>query len=157
MKQYFRKFVELFILVAVIVLAVLLIMKICSDASAKKQSDEELLNTQNEYEYFCKKSTEFIKNLKSKIEESIGTKVELAETGSLKDIDIYFVVKQDEQYKYVVEQYVDNTQKFKIVEDESKEAKYILSVDVLGFKDCLYTNIANYNVDKDGNVEYIDN
>lgn len=157
MKQVFIGLVRFLSVLVIIGLTILLVLKIKEDTLEIKKLDEEAQNIQIESEYYINLAMSNLDEVKGDIEKDINAEVELADTGALSQIDIYFVTKVDNQYKYIVKKQIDGVEKYAIAENSSEDGKYILSVEALGLKDTIYTKIENYNVDKDGLITYVNN
>lgn len=156
MKQVFICIFKVLSILGVIALTVLLVLKIGRDTLEIKKIDERDQNIQIESEYYINLAMSTLDEIKGEIEKDINTEIELADTGSLAQIDIYFVAKIEDEYRYIVQTEIDGVQKFAISKDNNEEGKYILSLDSLGIKDNIYTKIENYNVNKNGLITYID-
>lgn len=155
MKKFLRTLGILILVNIIIAITVFLVLKIKDDTIAEKNKDIENQNIQVESEYMCENATQKLSTIIEKIETSIDAKVEIADIGSLSDIDIYFVVNQNEDYKYIVKQTIDGKEEFKIAENDENDAKYIVSLDKIGLDNCIYTNLKNYTIDKEGNITYV--
>ena len=155
MKQFFIGLFRFLGILVIIGLTVLLVLEIKEDTLEIKKLDEEAQNIQIESEYYINLAMSNLDEVKGDIEKDINAEVELADTGALSQIDIYFVTKVDNQYRYIVKRQVDGVDKFVIAQDSNEDGKYILSLEALGLKDNIYTKIENYNVDKDGLITYV--
>lgn len=142
------------IVIGVLVITILLGIKIVKDTKEIKIYSEESLNKEAEVQYFIDTITSKLNKIKSQIEQDIGQEVELADTGTINKIDIYFVTKVNGEYKYIVDSNVDGNQKFEIVGDDATQGKYIINPNDLGLENCILTDINRYSITKDGTVEY---
>ena len=142
------------IVIGVLVITILLCIKIVKDTKEIKIYSEESLNKEAEAQYFIDTITSKLNKIKSQIEQDIGQEVELADTGTINKIDIYFVTKVNGEYKYIVDSNVDGNQKFEIVSDNATQGKYIINPSDLGLENCILTDVNGYSITKDGTVEY---
>lgn len=141
-------------IVILVTLAVFIGFKIVKDVNAEKSKDIENINVQNEQEYICSVASENLKNIKEAIEKDIGKSVEVADTGSLDAIDIYFVVKEENTYKYITKIKEEENEKYQISQDNENDARYIVPINKLGIDICVYTELKDYMINKDGNITY---
>ncbi len=105
----------------------------------------------------CDNATQKLNSIVEKIESNIDAEIEIADIGSLSDIDIYFVTKQDNEYKFIVKESIDGKESFRVAEDNENDAKYIVSLDRIGIDNCIYTDLKDYSIDKEGNITYLNN
>ena len=157
MKKFVISLLRVLIVVAILILTVLLVVKIRKDTLAEKEKQEYIENVRVESESICKFANEQFNKIKEAVKKDVNKNIVLADTGNLTKIDLYFVVEENGNYKYVVRKKVDDKDKYAVAEDNSQEGKYIISIDALGIKNCVYTNIDNYCIDEDGIITYIDN
>ncbi len=136
------------------ILAAFIIIRLVKDVNYEKTQDVNNMNIQSEQKYICSIASENLKNIKDEIEKDIGKKVEIADTGSLDAIDIYFVVKEDNTYKYVVKTKEDEMEKYKVAQNNEEDARYIIPINNLGIDICVYTELKDYVIDKNGNITY---
>lgn len=155
MKKFLRALGILILINVIIAITVFMILKIKDDTLAEKNKDIDRQNAKVESEYVCDNATQKLKTIIEKIEDSIDAKIEVADIGSLDCIDIYFVTKQDNNYKFIVKETIDGRETFKISEDNENDAKYIVPLDKIGMDNCIYTEISNYSIDKKGNITYL--
>lgn len=141
-------------IVVLITLAVFIGIKLVRDVNIEKSKDIDNMNIQSEQEYICSIATRNLKDIKDSIENDIGKKIEIADTGSLDAIDIYFVVKEENTYKYITKIKENDIDKYKISQDNENDARYIIPINKLGIDVCVYTELKDYIVDKDGNITY---
>lgn len=141
-------------IVVLITLAVFIGIKLVRDVNIEKSKDIDNMNIQSEQEYICSIATRNLKDIKDSIEKDIGKKIEIADTGSLDAIDIYFVVKEENKYKYITKIKENDIDKYKISQDNENYARYIIPINKLGIDVCVYTELKDYIVDKDGNITY---
>ena len=152
MKKFVINLLRVLIVVAILILTVLLVVKVKKDTLAEKEKQEYIENVRVESESICKVANEQFNKIKE-----VDKNIVIADTGNLTKIDLYFVVEENGNYKYVVRKKVDDKDKYAVAEDNAQEGKYIISIDALGIKNCVYTNIDNYCIDEDGIITYIDN
>ncbi len=155
MKKVFVSIVRIIIIFVIILLGVLLVFKIKNDTIIEKQNDELDQNVQAESEYIIENAMGKLSEIKDMIQEDIGQNVELADSGNITNIDIYFVVKDGESYKYIVKKNEDGEEKFAIAQSSNEEGRYIISTESLGFDDCIYTSAQDYNIDDSGVITYM--
>lgn len=155
MKKFLRTLGILILVNIIIAITVFLTLKIKDDTIVEKNKDIEKQNIKVESEYMCENATQKLSAIIEKIETSIDAKIEIADIGSLSDIDIYFVTKKDEEYKYIVKETIDGKDNFKVAENNEDEARYIVSLDKIGIDNCIYTYLRNYIIDKQGNITYL--
>lgn len=154
MKNFLKTITIVLVIIVLIFLGVLLGIKLKNDTLKEKEKDIEAQNIQAEAEYLCDVSNSKLKAIKEEIEKDIELEIEIADIGSLNNTDIYFVVKVDNEYKYIVKEQQENQEKFKVAQDNDEEAKYIVPIKTLELDTCLYTNLKNYNIDKEGKITY---
>lgn len=140
--------------IILVLLAILVVIKLARDFNAEKSKDIDYINVINEQEYICLNGTKNIENIKDEIEKDIGKKVEIADTGSLDVIDIYFVVKDGNTYKYITKIKENEIEKFEIAQDTEKDARYIVPINKIGIDVFVYTEPKDYTIDKYGNITY---
>lgn len=141
-------------IIVLVTLAVFIGFKLVKDVNTEKAKDIENMNIQNEQEYICSIASENLKNIKDTIEKDIGKTVEVADIGSLDAVDIYFVVKEGNTYKYITKIREDENEKYQISQDNENDARYIVPVSKLGIDVCVYTELKDYMINKDGNITY---
>lgn len=154
MKKFLNIFFTIIGVIILVGLAVLLGIKLKNDTLTEKNSDIEEQNVQAESEYLCQISNENIENLIEIIKKDVNLDIEVADIGSLDKIDVYFVAKVDNDYKYIVKEVIDGKEKYKIADDNSEEAKYIVPLNLLGLDTCVYTSLDKYSIDKYGKITY---
>lgn len=158
MKKFFHWIFRIVMLIAVIGLGVLLALKLNKDALETKAQVEKEEQITSESETMVVDATTLLQDIKHNIEKDTGVTVEMADTGSMGQIDIYFVTKVGEEYKYIVKNKTeDGTEKFDVAQTPEQGGTYIVSLDALGLKNCVYTDVNNYILDKDGNIQYVNN
>ena len=140
--------------IILVALAILVVIKLARDFIAEKSKDIDYINVINEQEYICLNGTKNIENIKDEIEKDIGKKVEISDTGSLDAIDIYFVVKDGNTYKYITKIKENENEKFEIAQDTENDARYIVPINKIGIDVFVYTELKDYSIDKDGNITY---
>ena len=156
MKKFFSILLTIIVLIIFVGLGILLGLKLKSDMMIEKEQDIQRQNIQAESEYLCDSSNKKLSEIIAEIEQELNIKVEVADIGSLDNIDIYFVTKVDNDYKYIVKEQVDGNEKYKVAEDNSEEAKYIVSLKTLEFDTCIYTKLKDYSIDKYGKITYLE-
>ncbi len=154
MKKIILSILKILSVIAIIALFALLVIRINKDAKMLKEEDKLQLNVEAEAQYMTQKATSKLNQIKKEIETELGKTVEYADTGNVLDIDIYFVVKEGNGYKYVVKKIEGEKEIFSIANSADEEGKYIVSLDKIELKDCVYTEIENYSLDKDGKILY---
>ena len=154
MKKVIGYFFRSIIVLGLIAITVFLGMKIAKDTKEIKIYSEDYLNEDAEARYFIDTITSNLSKIESKIEEDIGQEVELADTGTISKIEIYFVTKVNGNYRYIVDKNVDGVQRFEIENDELNNGKFMITAEDLGLKDCFFSDINKYSINKDGIVEY---
>lgn len=158
MKQVLANILKFVSIVAVIALGVLLIIKIKDDTLIEKSIYEEERNTDIESEFMIKNATKKLEAIKKEIEQELNIEVELADSGNVNQIDIYFVTKVEEDYRYIVKKVQENgTEVFAISQNNNEDGRYIVSLEAIGLNECIYTNLEDYNVDKQGVITYSNN
>ena len=158
MKRVFTSLLKFFCIAAVIALGILLILKIKEETLVQKSIYEEAQNVQIESEYMLDIANKKMAQIKDEIETILNTEVELADSGSISQIDIYFVAKVENDYRYIVKKVQeDGTQTFVISQDNNEDGRYIVSIEAIGLDECMYTNLANYNIDNQGVITYLNN
>ena len=157
MKNILLGVLKFLIFVVIIFLGILLILKIKDDTIKEKNNAERLQNIKIESEYVINNSNKLLSDIKKKIEDELNVKVELADVGSISDIDIYFVTLVNNEYKNIILKQVDGKEKFEIAEDNYADGKYIVGLNAIELEELVYTNIENYSVDKEGKITYINN
>lgn len=141
-------------IIILVILAAFIAMKLFKGVEQEKSVDIENMNIKNEQEYICSVASRNLNDIKEKIEKDIGKDVEIADTGSLDNIDIYFVVKEDNTYKFITKIKDGEKEKYQIAEDNENDARYIVPVSKLGIDVCVYTELKDYAIDRDGNITY---
>ena len=154
MKKIFICIEKIAIIAVIILLGILLILKIKNDTMTEKQNDELAQNIQVESEYIIQNAMNKLNDIKDIIQKDVGQNVELADSGNITSIDIYFVVKENNEYKYIVKKNEDGQEKFSIAKTSDEEGRYIVSIENLGFDKCVYTNVQDYNIDDSGVITY---
>ena len=101
MKNILLGVLKFLIFVVIIFLGILLILKIKDDTIKEKNNAERLQNIKIESEYVINNSNKLLSDIKKKIEDELNVKVELADVGSISDIDIYFVTLVNNEYKNI--------------------------------------------------------
>lgn len=158
MKQVFTSILKFISIVAVIALGVLLVIKIKNDTLIEKKIYEENENIQLESEYIVEKANDKLASIIEIIEAEIDANIELADSGSISELDIYFVTKVENDYRYIVKKVQENgTEIFAISQDNNEDGRYIVSLEAIGLDECIYTDLADYNIDKQGVITYLDN
>lgn len=157
MNKFLRTLCTLISILVIVAVTVFLVLKIKNDTLAEKDKDIEDQNIEAESEYMCDTANEKITAIKEKIEKDTGVEVELADVGSVNDIDIYFVTKVDGEYKYIIKENTENEEKFAVAQDNEDDAKYIVSINMLGLDECVYTSITQYVIDKEANISFLGN
>lgn len=158
MKQVFTSILKFISIVAVIALGVLLVIKIKNDTLIEKNIYEENENIQLESEYIVKKANDKLASIIETIEAEIDVNIELADSGSISELDIYFVTKVENDYRYIVKKVQENgTENFAISQDNNEDGRYIVSLEAIGLDECIYTDLADYNIDKQGVITYLNN
>ena len=149
MKRVFTSLLKFFCIAAVIALGILLILKIKEETLVQKSIYEEAQNVQIESEYMLDIANKKMAQIKDEIE---------TDSGSISQIDIYFVAKVENDYRYIVKKVQeDGTQTFVISQDNNEDGRYIVSIEAIGLDECMYTNLANYNIDNQGVITYLNN
>ena len=146
MKKFFSILLTIIVLIIFVGLGILLGLKLKSDMMIEKEQDIQRQNIQAESEYLCDSSNKKLSEIIAEIEQELNIKVEVADIGSLDNIDIYFVTKVDNDYKYIVKEQVDGNEKYKVAEDNSEEAKYIVSLKTLEFDTCILSILVATNI-----------
>lgn len=154
MKKVFVNIAIVIIIAVIILLGVLLVLKIKNDTMTEKQNDELAQNIQVESEYIIENAMSKLDEIKNIIQEDIGQNVELADSGNITNIDIYFVIKDGDSYKYIVKQNDNGEEKFAIAQTSNEDGRYVVSPESLGFDECVYTNANDYNIDDSGVITY---
>lgn len=158
MKRVFTGILKFLCITAVIALGVLIVLKIKDDTLVQKSMYEEAQNEQIESKYILEVANNKMAKIKEEVENAINTKVELADSGSISQIDLYFVAKVEDDYRYIVKKVQeDGTEIFAISEDNNEDGRYIVSLEAIGLDECMYTKVLNYNIDNQGVITYIDN
>ena len=158
MKQVFTSILKFISIVAVIALGVLLVIKIKNDTLIEKNIYEENENIQLESEYIVKKANDKLASIIETIEAEIDVNIELADSGSISELDIYFVTKVENDYRYIVKKVQENgTENLAISQDNNEDGRYIVSLEAIGLDECIYTDLADYNIDKQGVITYLNN
>lgn len=157
MKKFLRILGILVGIAMLVTLAIMLFLKIKNDTLEVRNKEINRQNSLAEAEYICTNATEKLKGIMEKIETDLKVNIEVADTGSLEENDIYFVTKVEDKYMYIVKEVVEEKDVFKIATDNANEPKYIVSFKTIGLDERLYTKVENYSVDKDGNITYIEN
>lgn len=158
MKRVFTSLLKILCIAAVIALGVLLILKIKEDTLIQKSIYEEAQNVQIESEYMVDIANKKMAQIKEDVEAILNTEIELADSGSISQTDIYFVVKVENDYRYIIKKVQDDgTQTFAISQDNNEDGRYIVSIEAIGLDKCVYTNLADYNIDNQGVITYLNN
>lgn len=158
MKRVFTSLLKILCIAAVIALGVLLILKIKEDTLIQKSIYEEAQNVQIESEYMLDIANKKMAQIKEDVETILNTEVELADSGSISQTDIYFVAKVENDYRYIIKKVQDDgTQTFAISQDNNEDGRYIVSIEAIGLDECVYTNLADYNIDNQGVITYLNN
>lgn len=158
MKRVFTSLLKILCIAAVIALGVLLILKIKEDTLIQKSIYEEAQNVQIESEYMLDIANKKMAQIKEEVETILNTEVELADSGSISQTDIYFVAKVENDYRYIIKKVQDDgTQTFAISQDNNEDGRYIVSIEAIGLDKCVYTNLADYNIDNQGVITYLNN
>ena len=152
----FLSILGIIILVAVIVsMTILLVLKIKNDTIAKRDEDIMAQNEKAESEYICKNANEKLQEIIANIKKDVDKEIELANTGSINKMDLCFVVKDNEEYRYIIREEENGEDKFAVAKDNLQVARYIISPITIGIDNCIYTNIDNYIIDSDFNITYL--
>lgn len=154
MKKIILNILKILSVIAIIALLVLLIIKINNDAKKLEEADKINLNIEAEAQYMTQKATSKLSQIKKEVETKLGKEVEYADIGNVLDIDLYFVVKEGNEYKYVIKKVENEKEVFLVASSPDEEGKYIISLDKIELKDCVYTDIEKYSLDKDGKITY---
>lgn len=154
MKKVLSVIFRIIIIAVIILLGVLLVLKLRKDTLTEKQNDELKQNIQVESDYIIENAMNKLNEIKNIIQEDIGKNVELADSGNISDIDIYFVVKDGDSYKYIIKKIENNEEKFAIAQTGDEEGRYVVLPESLGFDECVYTNVQDYNIDDSGVITY---
>ena len=158
MKRFFSGLLKVVCIAIVIALGVLLILKIKDDTLIQKNMYEETQNIQVESEYMLGIANDKIAKIKEEIEKAINTKIEVADSGSISQIDLYFVAKVEEDYRYIIKKIdEDGTEVFAISKDNNENGRYIVSLEAIGLDECMYTDLADYSIDNQGVITYTNN
>ncbi len=156
MKKIIGYLFRIIVVVVLIIITILLGVKVCKDTKKIKMYEEESLNIEAESKYFIDTINSNLTKIEKQIEKETGKKIELANSGTICKIELAFVVEDNGAYKYIICKNDNGTQKFEVAqENNSEEDKYVISYKDLGLDDCVFTNIENYVIDRDRNVEYI--
>ena len=154
MKKALSVIFRIVIVAVIILLGVLLVLKLRKDTLTEKQNDELKQNIQVESDYVIQNAMSKLNDIKNIIQEDIGKNVELADSGNISDIDIYFVIKDGDSYKYIVKKNENNEEKFSVAQTSDEDGRYVISLESLGFDECVYTNVQDYNIDNTGVITY---
>ena len=154
MKKVLSVIFRIIIIAVIILLGVLLVLKLRKDTITEKQNDELEQNIQVESDYIIQNAMSKLNDIKNIIQEDIGKNVELADSGNISDIDIYFVVKDGDSYKYITKKNENNEEKFSVAQTSDEEGKYMVSLESLGFDSCIYTNVQDYSINNAGVIMY---
>ncbi len=154
MKKVFGYLFKIIIVLGIIAVTVLLGIKIVKDTKEIKVYNEESEIVNAEVNYFTDKISSSLRKIEDVIEKDIGQDVELADSGTITKIELYFVTKVDGKYKFIVDKNVDGVQKFEIAENELSDGKFYITPQDLGLENCIYSDIDKYSISKDGLVEY---
>ena len=158
MKRVFTSILKFLCIVAVIALGVLLILKIKDDTLIQKSIYEEAQNIKIESEYLLEIANDKLAIIKDEIEENLNAEIEIADSGSISQLDIYFVTKVENDYRYIVKKIQeDGKETFAISQDNNEDGRYIVSLEAIGLDECMYTDLADYNIDNQGVITYTNN
>lgn len=158
MKRFFSGLLKVVCIAIVIALGVLLILKIKDDTLIQKNMYEETQNIQVESEYLLEIANDKLAIIKEEIEENLNAEIEIADSGSISQLDIYFVAKVEEDYRYIVKKIQeDGKETFAISQDNNEDGRYIVSLEAIGLDECMYTDLADYNIDNQGVITYTNN
>lgn len=157
MKKFFSTLATIILTILLTTLTVFLVLKLKEDTLMQKDKDVQEQNIEAESEYLCETSNEKLAELMVEIKNDVGQEIEVADTGSVGKIDIYFVVKVDNDYKYIIKTNEDGTEKFAISQNNEEDAKYIVPLSALELDTCIYTNLNSYSIDREGNITYSEN
>ena len=89
MKKFFSILLTIIVLIIFVGLGILLGLKLKSDMMIEKEQDIQRQNIQAESEYLCDVSNKKLSEIIAEIEQELNIKVEVADIGSLDNIDIY--------------------------------------------------------------------
>ena len=157
MKKFLSVFCIILFILFILVLGILLGLKIKNDADEQEASDILSQNITNEAEYVCSVANECLNEIISKIEEDTLVEVQVADTGTLDNTDVYFVTLVDGEYMYITKDGTSETQIFTVAEDNDDSARYIVSLQALGFDTLVYTSLSDYNIDSTSTITYVGN
>lgn len=143
--------------IILIALCIVLMFKIKDEFLVQKALYEEAENKRVESEYILNVSNKKLEAIKTRIEEELNIEVELADVGAISEVELYFVTKVDNEYKYIVSGFrADGTEFFEIAKADNF-GKYIVSLEAIGLNECIYTEAKDYNVNKLGEITYSNN
>lgn len=154
MKKFLSVLGIIILVVIIVGLTVFLVIKIKNDTILKRDEDVLAQNEKAESEYICKNANEKLQKIIEDIKKDVDEDIELANTGSINKMDLCFVVKENDEYRYIIKE--DNGEdKFAIAKDNMQVARYIVTPSIIGIEECIYTNIDNYIIDSNFNISYI--
>lgn len=154
MKKFLSVLGIIILVVIVVSLTFFLVLKIKNDTILERDEDILAQNERAESEYICKNANEKLQKIIEDIKKDVDKDIELANTGSINKMDLCFVVKEKDEYRYIVKE--DNEEdKFAIAKDNTQVARYIVTPSIIGIGECVYTNIDNYVIDSNFNISYI--
>jgi len=153
MKKVLGIFVMVITIITLVVLATLLTLRIKNDTLNIKSKTELEINTKREVDEYIKDTAKIISDIKRAIEIDIGQDIEIADTGSIGKLELFFVTKVDDQYKYITKKVDESNEKFYIASED--DGKYIISEELLKIDNLVYTKIEDYVIDKTGNITYL--
>lgn len=154
MKKFLSVLGIIILVVIIVGLTVFLVIKIKNDTILKRDEDVLAQNEKAESEYICKNANEKLQKIIEDIKKDVDEDIELANTGSINKMDLCFVVKENDEYRYIIKE--DNGEdKFAIAKDNMQVARYIVTPSIIGIEECIYTNIDNYVIDSNFNISYI--
>lgn len=139
----------------IVTLGVFVGLRIKDDTLKEKNEAELLENKKKESEYVIGNAMEILEQIRAKIESDTSKNVVLAESGSIDKVDIFFIVLDSDsgQYKYITKYEENGEDKYKVQESED-DTKYIVSYQMLGFEDLVYTKVEDYSIDTNGVITY---
>ena len=92
MKKVLSVIFRIIIIAVIISLGELLVLKLRKDTITEKQNDELEQNIQVESDYIIQNAMSKLNDIKNIMHEDLGNNVELADSGNISVIEIYFVV-----------------------------------------------------------------
>lgn len=155
MKKFLYNIFRLACIILVIGLGVLLGMKLKNDTITAKNEAELKQNIEYESNYIIENSMNDYVEIKEEVEKQVKQKVELADSGSIINTELYFVTKVDNQYRYICKTIVDGVETFSIAKTNEDGNKYIIPASAIIKNECIYTELENYTIDKNGIIKYI--